>query len=802
MKLPRYALPLFVVYLANSVKGMDRLKELVLRVQSSVPELSNYFEGLYADVAVSSTIHSELYRDIQTLHMRKYINVYGTTSELEKILYTVTNRGRAFVEDGVIPVLQPDVYVKVREVVRTYLGLGERSKSGAVGYSQSVGEFLEAMGFKERPYSQRMPTHAEMASYVESMLESFIREQSEKLTTSLGFCRTAYCVAMAIDSVYSYFSSLNTELRLGLDLREVLKQVLEHPNVIKAAAKIQDIKLLPDLARADVRFKTLRSVSDVIASWTSRIVSERPKERLEAKDKEYVIPVRIEYEPNEKEAGTEGCLRTITVGTEERSTEIGRTTVDSQGKEVRSKRLSVFAKVVIALIAVLALLPTASLLFHQQLNETPPTTTAESLKSDVLVSLVPTTTTATTALLRETSPFTPSMLQQYRERLDLGSMKIYVNDTHLIIEEFWSGKPSYPYFVIKGGEYKLHLTPYPIDPSTSHVIAAYVFVNKTYAKALFPLNEILEALKRAGISNFEIDLYDVSKTCELRVDWSKKSMSFGGCENVIFIRSLSFGNTFYDVILSSFNETTISYLRKLVYDNVPPRDVKEAAWKALEWVDENAGYDYVKAGLVSVSNIYDPIEFAERRSGVCADYAVFLVATLISAGVKPVYILSLNTTEGRHATAAVEINDTLFVLDQHLPVAEWSDYLEYEVNILGYVYVYRVSYDTQGGPTVEFYKLSKDYRDTYFSDAIPSKFADDVCKELAAILGASCTYACRSEYSWRIRWTWDVLKLYSPLFHKQWVDYIAKELAPHIEDRPLSVWVEVESPTTLVVYYR
>jgi len=182
---------------------------------------------------------------------------------------------------------------------------------------------------------------------------------------------------------------------------------------------------------------------------------------------------------------------------------------------------------------------------------------------------------------------------------------------------------------------------------------------------------------------------------------------------------------------------------------------------------------------------------------------VFLAATLISAGVEPVYILSLNTIDGRHAAAAVEISGTLFVLDQHLPPVEWDDYLEYVFSVLSPVYVYRITYDPEEGPTVEFYKLDTlRYADTYPSDAVPSNLAQDVCRKLASILEASCTPACSSMYSRSMRWSWEVLKLYSPAFHEQWVDYIAEMLAQYFKQKPSCIWIEVNDPSTLIIYYR
>ncbi len=307
-------------------------------------------------------------------------------------------------------------------------------------------------------------------------------------------------------------------------------------------------------------------------------------------------------------------------------------------------------------------------------------------------------------------------------------------------------------------------------------------------------------MRASGGSDFEVDVYDASKICNLHVDWESGFVELGDCRTVFFIPT-SWGNTFYDVVYESFNESTLAYLRGLLYGSSAPASVEEAAWRALEWVDENVEYDYAKALLSPVYyKIYDPVSFAEAKKGICSDYAVFLVAALLSAGVEPVYILTFDTARGGHAVAAVEVNGTLLVLDQHLPVIEWDDYLEYKVNVTSPVYAYRITYDPKGGPTMEFYRLERDYKDTYPLDGLPQQLAHEVCESLAGLLGASCKSTCTG--GWWVRWSWAVFKYYTPLFHDQWVDYIAKELAASIKRRPTCIHVEWDNPTTLIVHYR
>jgi len=75
---------------------------------------------------------------------------------------------------------------------------------------------------------------------------------------------------------------------------------------------------------------------------------------------------------------------------------------------------------------------------------------------------------------------------------------MYTNGTHLVVEGLWSGKSRHIYFTIEGDNLTLHLVPYPVNSSTPHVVATYVFMNKTYVKAVFSVDEILKALSGTG----------------------------------------------------------------------------------------------------------------------------------------------------------------------------------------------------------------------------------------------------------------------------------------------------------------
>jgi len=53
-----------------------------------------------------------------------------------------------------------------------------------------------------------------------------------------------------------------------------------------------------------------------------------------------------------------------------------------------------------------------------------------------------------------------------------------------------------------------------------------------------------------------------------------------------------------------------------------------------------------------------------------------------------------------------------------------------------------------------------------------------------------------------MRWSWEVLKWYSPAFHEQWVDYIAEMLVQYFKQKSSCIWIEVNDSSTLMIYYR
>lgn len=116
----------------------------------------------------------------------------------------------------------------------------------------------------------------------------------------------------------------------------------------------------------------------------------------------------------------------------------------------------------------------------------------------------------------------------------------------------------------------------------------------------------------------------------------------------------------------------------------------------LEWVDNNIHYDYEKRNLSApkfeyiysngklidikvvsgVNNTYQtPYETIKRGKGVCRDYAILTAGLLLAMNYSS-YIFDIkfeNSNEG-HLTAGVKVNDSYFILDQHLPIYDLGRY--------------------------------------------------------------------------------------------------------------------------------
>ncbi len=99
-------------------------------------------------------------------------------------------------------------------------------------------------------------------------------------------------------------------------------------------------------------------------------------------------------------------------------------------------------------------------------------------------------------------------------------------------------------------------------------------------------------------------------------------------------------------------------------------------WNFMEWLENNTKYDYKKAEEVYKTNktvIEHPLEFLKNRRGICADYAVFTISTLLAFNITPVYYMKVSFKGQETKHAAVFARN--FVLDQHTPLLDICGYI-------------------------------------------------------------------------------------------------------------------------------
>jgi len=325
------------------------------------------------------------------------------------------------------------------------------------------------------------------------------------------------------------------------------------------------------------------------------------------------------------------------------------------------------------------------------------------------------------------------------------------------------------------------------------VEADYVYANKTYALIKYPASFVKRVFIERGVGKATIDVFSEGVECEIYYDKSKDSLYFGECRSVVYIvmPSLSSGKSVYDVVFESFNSSVFYTLRTTVFgSNLPPSE-KWVVWSTLAWVGENIEYDDVKALLSSIfRGVYDPLTTLMFRRGVCVDIAVFTAATLLSSGVNPVYILTFNTTNGSHAVAAVMLDGSLWILDQRLPVVEWSVYRSYVANVVGDVYVYEISYKRKvDSVELRVYKLNATSQPPRLSSIRLSDITPYIIQEVSSKTGmiASPTLAGYLQSGYGARMYLSLYRLdkpshaplsvaFSDSFREQWVSWLAEKV--------------------------
>jgi len=359
--------------------------------------------------------------------------------------------------------------------------------------------------------------------------------------------------------------------------------------------------------------------------------------------------------------------------------------------------------------------------------------------------------------------------------------------------------PQYP-ISLENDTTLFNLVPYPVEEDEESVVVEYAYVSKGYTIEIYSLSDIFEKLPREYTS-YKFDICTHDRQYYLVADYESQKLLFGSYSRVSYFVLPSFGNTVYDVVIKDFNETVFQQIRECILANGSYSD-KDAMWRLVEWADSNVEYQFLKV----LNYIYSPLTFMEEKSGVCIDYAVFYASGLLAAGFNEAYVLTFDVGDAGHAVAGIEYNGSMLVLEQHLPIMELQDYIEYSEIILNApirmpIYAYKIKY-AGNDFAIEFFKLDlAKYEDASPLDGVTQEFAKDIEQSLSQKLKANVTNNALS-YSWE--WSWEALRFYTQILHVQWVDYVSNLIADgFIEEKinPQYLAVNKVNSTTLLVHY-
>lgn len=365
-----------------------------------------------------------------------------------------------------------------------------------------------------------------------------------------------------------------------------------------------------------------------------------------------------------------------------------------------------------------------------------------------------------------------------------------------------------PYLWIEIGEERLHLTYFIAENS---IVAEYVFVNSSFFMAEYPLRAVLSTSNINGyLGSLIIKAPDVAAKCKIVYLRDRSLMGFEGYEKVSLEVISPFRESLHEALLKYVNKTSLQFLRERLLGGRASWNLAELSWHVLAWLDNNVVYDYSKALLNKLTKIYDPITFYNKKSGICSDYALFTVAALLAGRLPQAYVLIINTSEGEHAAAGVEIDGKLFILDQHLPPYEWADYVEYVFQPIGEaMQVIKVWLDLNGEPAIEAWTVNPMAftslkADSYPLDRVSQGLIEEtlmkVCRETNTIL--------KPQLNWRLQVTWQIfewspLKAYHPIFHSQFVEFLAKvtirDLGKYFNQARYA-WYKIEG-ISLILYF-
>ena len=398
---------------------------------------------------------------------------------------------------------------------------------------------------------------------------------------------------------------------------------------------------------------------------------------------------------------------------------------------------------------------------------------------------------------------TPSPLpnSSYATSICFEGFSLTQNETHLVIEDYASEWAPFYYISLENGTTILHLVPHPVEEDEEAVVAEYAYVSRGYSLEVYSLSEIIEMLPR-DCASYELNIYTHDRKYRFTLDDETQKLLFMDYLDMFYLSPPPIGNTVYDVVFEGFNETVFQRIQEQVFGgNFLGKDMLEKVWRLVEWAESNIEYSHLGSLFIQ-----DPLAFMEERKGVCIDYAVFYAAGLLASGFNEAYVLSFGVGDTRHAVAGMGYEGTMLVLEQHLPVMELQDYIQYsemvlEASISMPIYAYKIKHE-KSEFTVEFFELNPaKYEDASPIDGITEEFAEDIAWSLSQRLKASISNEALP-YTWE--WSWETLRFYSQILHNQWVEYISNLIVGSFTEQGIIIdYIAVykADSTTLLIHF-
>jgi len=372
----------------------------------------------------------------------------------------------------------------------------------------------------------------------------------------------------------------------------------------------------------------------------------------------------------------------------------------------------------------------------------------------------------------------------------------------------------------EGDEYPKYII-LPLQGREGNVIQAdYTYINETLTVLMINVSKIINVINDGNYKLIVWSGYRWNPREVLIADFVKKNLTIS-INNIKLEEkpaSLVCEGGEYGTEVSSYLTSLVCYhrssllevIRSKIFGNESVTEVTNKIWKVLEWVSNNIRYDYDKEAK-GIPYINNPLTTINRGKGICIDYSILISAALQSVNVSPTYILSIKSVN--HAVAAVYLNNSLFILDQHPPPMEIQDYVEY---ILKSKTMRADIIQIKGGktPVVEVFSnvdLNKLFNyDSYPQDSIP--YLDcEVSMRLSKYLGlitepkllsliesnllvGRLTLLVPPISGLRMSEAVPVTYFYNPVFKNQWIDFLAMK-ALSIVRKYFSEYISNESYT-------